>query len=152
MRMHFMATVVLALSLAGCGGSSAPAGGSGDGSGNHDPGRSTGQVLGTRGVPGGTITVSCDGPLQPGTSALFHLALSAGMPAPSSVQAWIGVAYDPAAVGVAATPVAATPGTWDAAVTIPSPVTAGSHVWVRLTFADGSVVETGGEDFMLAAL
>ncbi len=151
MRTHIIAIVVLVMSLAGCGDSSAPSAGSGQSSGNGNgaPGPGTSQVLGTRGVPGGTITVSCDSALQPGANVVFHLALSAGMPAPSAVQAWIGVAYDPAATGVAATPAAT--GVWDAAIVIPSSVTAGSHVWVRLTFADGSVVETGSEDFMLAA-
>jgi hypothetical protein len=143
MRFHHGIIAAFLACLAGCNASSA------GGNSTAQPGVH-GQVLGTRGVPGGTVTVSTDGPLQPGAAAVFHLALSPDMPAPAAVRAWIGVAYDPTAAGIPATPVETAPGSYEVAATVPSPVAAGSHVWIRLSFADGSVVETGSEDFPLA--
>ena len=147
MRIHNLVAAILLVSVVGCGGSSG--GSTGAGGVTAMPGVQ-GQMLGSRSVPGGTITVSTDGPVQPSAAKVFHLALSAGMPVPTGVRAWIGIAYDPMAEGIQATPVATVPGSYDVTVTVPSLVAAGSHVWVRLSFADGSVVETGSEDFPLA--
>jgi hypothetical protein len=141
-----IATTLLA-SLAGCGGSSPSAPGA---AGGGNPPAPQGRSFGTRNVPGGTIAVSTAGPLQPGAANPFRLALSGGMPAPATVSAWIAAAYDAAAVGTLATPVAGAAGSYDVALALPAPLPAGSNVWVRLGFADGSLIETGGEDFPLA--
>lgn len=144
---HHIVAALLLVSVVGCGGSS---GGTSVSGGVTAPPSVPGQMLGSRSVPGGTITVSTAGSLQQGAANVFHLALSSGMPVPTGVRAWIGTTYDPTAEGIPATPVATVPGSYDVTVTIPSPVAAGSHVWVRLSFADGSTVETGSEDFLLA--
>lgn len=150
MRLHHLVVAtLLTAGLAGCGGS-AGGDGSAAAAGATPPAGAHGQLLGSRSVPGGMVTVSSSGPLQPGSDNVFRLTLSLDMPTPSAVAAWIGIAYDPAATGIPATPVATTPGSYDVAIPVPSPVAAASHVWVRLTFSDGSVVETGSEDFMLA--
>jgi hypothetical protein len=140
-RIHHLVVVAIILILVACGGSS------GDGDATATPGL---HDLGSRGVPGGTVAVAAAGPVQQGMATIFRLALSPGMPTPTAVRAWIGVAYDPTADGIQATPVATAPGSYEATITVPSPVAAGSHIWVRLLFADGSVIETGNEDFLLA--
>ena len=151
MRIHyFISAVILLVSLVGCGGSSGNGGASAAGGSVAAPPSVAGQLLGSRNVPGGTITVSSDGPLQYGTANVFHLTLSPDMPVPTMVRAWIGIAYDSSADGIQATPAATVPGSYEVTVTLPSSVAAGSHVWVRLLFADGSVIETGSEDFLLA--
>lgn len=147
---HLIVATILVTSLVGCGGSSGDVSGSSGDGGVTVPPVVAGQILGSRNVPGGTITVSTAGPVQAGAANVFRLTLSPDMPTPTGVRAWIGIAYDPAAEGIQATPVATTPGSYEITLTVPSPVTAGSHVWVRLSFADGSVVETGSEDFLLA--
>ncbi|HEX3133192.1 MAG TPA: hypothetical protein VHX44_06365 [Planctomycetota bacterium] len=81
---------------------------------------------------------------------VFHIALSSNMPVPTTVKAWIGLVYDPAAEGIQAVTVTTAPGSYDVPLMVSSPMVTGSQVWIRLSFADGSVVETGSEDFPLA--
>lgn len=138
---HVVVTIMLA-NLMGCSGSSA-------GGGTTPSTETHGQVLGARGVPGGTVTVSRAGPLQHGAANVFQITLSSDMPVPAEVRAWIGIAYDSTAEGIVATPVANMTASYEVSVMVSSPVGVGSHVWVRLSFADGSVVETGSADFPL---
>ncbi|MBA3938094.1 MAG: hypothetical protein H0X38_11575 [Planctomycetes bacterium] len=144
---HRILTALLLATLIGCGGPGAGGGATAGSGGTTPPPSDHGQALGTRAVPGSTVTVASDGPLQAGAAARFHLSVSTPVPVPLEVRAWIGGAYDPAIVGIQATPVAI--GTYDVTVPIPSPIPIDSHVWVRMVFADGSVIETGREDFML---
>lgn len=147
-RIHLLgAAAILLLACAGCGssGGDAPTGG-----GGATPPPAGGSSLGSRSVPGGTIAVAAAGAVQPGADNVFRITLGGGMPAPGEVRAWIGVGYDPAIAGIVATPVAGAPGAYDVALAVPAPLAAGVHVWVRLTFSDGSLIETGSEDFPLA--
>jgi hypothetical protein len=63
------------------------------------------------------------------------------------VAAAIGIDRDTATV-VPVTVVAANQ--WRAALTLPNPLPAGTCVLVTMTLADGSVLESGYEDFVLA--
>lgn len=133
--------VALASIIAGCGGSGGGAGGA-----TSTPGGSG--VLGSRGVPGGTVTVEQESPGPAGAGSRFRLTLGSGLN-PTQVTAWIGTADLPSDAGTQALPVADQAGAYEAAMAAPSPLPAGSHVWVRLSFADGSIIETGAEDFPL---
>jgi hypothetical protein len=110
------------------------------------------KVLGSREVPGGTITVTAQDEIQAGASVTFRLELSGDLPVPTEARAWIGTAYDPSATGLLATPVPAEAGSYSVTMTLPSPIPGEGHVWVRLAFDDGSVIETSAEDFSLVDL
>lgn len=121
MRIVMLAAVLV---LAACGGSG---GGGGSGSGPAPmPG-----VLGSRAVPGCTVTV------QQTTATAFSIA---AMPGVQSVDVLIGADYAiarPVAMAVAAN------GTWS------GNADPGSMLLVRLTMADGSLIETASGDFVL---
>jgi hypothetical protein len=103
-------------------------------------------TIGVRGVPGGTVSVSSDRAVVPGASNVFHVVLSNGM-VPTQVRAWMAAAPPGDDPGFQATPAATGAGTYDVSLTVPSPLAVGSRVWVRLTFANGAVIETGSDDF-----
>ncbi len=146
MRNLFRNSLVAALVAftAGCGGTG---GGSGGTTGVDVMPSGGATSLGSRGVPGGTVTVFSDRAIIAGAENTFHLVLSNGM-IPTQVTAWIRTPTDDGA-GIPATPSQTGPGTYDINLMMPVTVVTGSHVWVRLTFADGSVIETGTEDFPL---
>lgn len=152
-RLVIAATILLGLAACGGGGatSGAPVGGLAPAPAVATPVVVQPAVattsLGTRGVPGGAITVTQVGTAAPGAPAAFRLAL--GALAPARVLAWIGAEGDLiSSPGVPAVPTA-TAGTWEVTLVLPAPLVAGSHVWVRLEFADGAVIETGADDFRL---
>lgn len=103
------------LALAGCGvgGGGPPAAGQGS--------STTAQQPGTRDVPGGSMTVSRIGGIQPGTTAAFRIAVSTGGGGSpiAALEAWIGHDYDPSAAAVAATPVAGADGIYEVRMAVP---------------------------------
>ena len=139
-QFTMMIVAVLIALCAGCGGSG--------GGGVTTPSAGGPHALGARGVPGGTVTVTSDGALTPGAATLFHITLGGGL-TPTQVAAWIGTEPVDGAVGTAAVPTATGAGTYDVSLLMPATIPVGSHVWVRLVFTDGSVIETGADDFPL---
>ncbi len=141
-RIILVASGLLILTACGSGGG----GGGGD---SESPAPETGSAaLGSRAVPGGSVTVTKSGPSTAGRQS-FRVTLVSD-PLPTDVRTWIGTEYDPAATGMAAVPVAGSPGVYDIALSVPSPLPAQAHVWVRMVHADGSVIETGHDDFRLS--
>jgi len=132
---------VLALSLTACGGGD---GDGGDG-GNVTPPPST-PTLGSRVMPGTTVTVTSETAINAGQPASVLISVP-DMPAGATLTAAVGVDRDTAA---AVTITALPANHWRAAMTLPSPLLVGTCVLVTVTLADGSVLESGMEDFVLA--
>lgn len=114
------------LALAACGG-----GGGGGGSSGGGGSPST-DALGSREVPGGTVTV-----YQPTASTLRIAATLTGV---ASVEVFRGDDY---ASALPVTLTTAPEGGWTGSAA------SGSHLLVRMTMTDGSVVETAPGDFNL---
>jgi hypothetical protein len=69
----------------------------------------------------------------------------------TSMDAWIGhQVYAEPAVTVAAA--LANDSVWNFTTTLPDPLPSDATVWLRLTTADGSVMELGRDAFLLADL
>ena len=139
----YLVLAVLVLSLTACGGG----GGGGDsgGGGSATPPPST-PTLGSRAMPGATMTVTPETAISAGQSASVLISAT-DLPAGATLTAVVGVDRDTAAP---ATITALPANQWRAAMTLPSPLPVGTCVLVTLTLADGSVLESGTEDFVLA--
>ncbi len=143
----YLGIAVLALALSACG--------TGSGGGNATPPPSTPtpspmptptSTLGSRAMPGSAVTVTPETAISAGQPASMLIS-APDLPAGATLSAAVGVDYDTAA---AATITALPANQWRAALTLPSPLPAGTCVLVTVTLADGSVLESGREDFVLA--
>lgn len=109
----------------------------------------------TRSVPGYTVGVTRLTALLAGQPCTVQITLTAdaGQPAVQSLAGWLGTdAYAAPGSTIAATPVSGVADTWQIVVTVPDPIPAAATVWLRLTAADGSVMEVGRNAFELARL
>ncbi len=131
------ATLALSAILAGCGGG-----------GGSDPAASTTTTvsLGARGMPGTALSVTAETPIAAG-QPVSVLIEAADLPAGASLAAKVGTSYETAS-SATITPLAAN--RWRATMTLPDPLVAKTCVLVALTLADGSVLESGLQDFVLA--
>jgi hypothetical protein len=82
-----------------------------------------------------------------GSDCRFACACTGDQPQAVSVR--LATAYDDAAPDIAATADAARVGTWTATTTLPASLPPGLRVWLRLQMPDGSVRESGLDDFAL---
>jgi len=122
---------------AGCGDGSSTAGSGGEPA-VADP-QTT--VLGSRELPGGTVTVTT--PYASGRAAVSTVTIAfTGDAAPTSAELLVGTDYETA---VPATLTATTDG-WTATVAAPDP---GAALLVRLVHADGSITESAVGDFRM---
>ena len=140
MRTYLVLTV-LAISLTACGG-----GGDTASSGNNGTPPPPAATLGSRAMPGSAITVTPETAIiagQPASVLISAPDLAAG----ATLAAAVGSDRETATT---ATMTALAANQWRAAMTIPSPLPVGSCVFVTVTLADGSVLESGIEDFVLA--
>lgn len=133
----FLGLVVLVFLLTACGG--------GGGNGSATPPPST-PTFGSRAMPGATISVTPETTISAGQPASVLISVT-DLPAGATLTAAVGADRDTAA---AATITALATNQWRAAMTLPTPLSAGTCVLVTLTLADGSVLESGKEDFVLA--
>lgn len=124
----------LALVLTSCGGG-------GDSTSDVTPGT----ALGSRAMPGSTITVTPETAISPG-QPLSVLISSTDLPNGATVTAAVGVDRE-TATAVSVTPLPSNQ--WRATITLPNPLPAGTGVLVTVTLADGSVLESGTTDFVL---
>ena len=132
--------IVLALALTACGG-----GGDGGADGTVTP-PPPATSLGSRGMPGSNLTVTPETAIIAGQPA--SVLISAPDLAPgATVTATVGAARDTAE---SATITALPANQWRAAMTLPNPLPVGTSVLVTVTLVDGSVLESGTEDFVLA--
>ena len=132
--------VVLALALTACGGGGD---GASDGTVTQPPPATT---LGSRTMPGSAISVTPETAIiagQPASVLISAPDLAAG----ATLTATVGAARDTAQ---SATITALPANQWRAAMTLPNPLPAGTCVLVTVTMADGSVLESGLEDFVIA--
>jgi hypothetical protein len=137
LRLHPGAVCFALVVIAGCsggGGEGGPAPVSGD------------RSLGSRPVPGGTIAVVRRA--DTGVATPFRITFTGGVQ-PGAVLVRLGAAYDAGAATTAASVVAGTPGVYEVELSVPATPPAGTRVWVRLSWADGTVVESGLDDFAL---
>ena len=81
-----------------------------------------------------------------GAGATITIRATSADPGIATVEMLVGTNWEGA---TAATVVAAGAGIWDATVTLPSPLPAGSAILVRLTFSNGNVVESSRDAFPL---
>lgn len=128
MRHSLILLILAVLILAGCTSSNG-------GGGDTTTTPATGEV-GRRSVPGYDVIVS----REAGADAGIYRVDLVGT-APQQVEAWVACCgYDPDASTLAAEAIAGTNG-WRVAVP-----TSGK-LWVRITDADGNLLEVGGDDF-----
>ena len=136
----YLVFAALAISLTACGGG----GGDAAGGGNATPPPST-STLGSRAMPGAAITVTPETAIIAGQPA--SVIISAPDLAPgATLSATVGADRDTAAP---ATITALPANQWRAAMTLPNPLPVGTCVLVTVTLADGSVLESGLEDFVI---
>ena len=132
---------LLTIFLAGCGG-----GGGGGGGGGSTVGPSTPPALGAAELPGATLVVTKTSGTV-GAGATITIRATSADPGIATVETLVGNKWEGATTG--ASVVAAGAGIWDASVTLPSPLPAGSAILVRVTFSDGNVVESSTDAFPL---
>ena len=137
----YLGLAVLALSLTACGGD-----GGGDGGSSSATPPPTSPTLGSRAMPGTTVTVTPETAISAGQPASVLIS-APDLPAGATLTAAVGVDRDTAAT---ATITALSANQWRAAMTLPSPLPLGTCVLVTMTLADGSVLESGIDDFVLA--
>ena len=137
----YLGLAVLALSLTACGGD-----GGGDGGGSSATPPPTSPTLGSRAMPGTTVTVTPETAISAGQPASVLIS-APDLPDGATLTAAVGVDRDTAAT---ATITALSANQWRAAMTLPSPLPLGTCVLVTMTLADGSVLESGIDDFVLA--
>ena len=137
----YLGLAVLALSLTACGGD-----GGGDGGSSSATPPPTSPTLGSRAMPGTTVTVTPETAISAGQPASVLIS-APDLPAGATLTAAVGVDRDTAAT---ATITALSANQWRAAMTLPSPLPLGTCVLVTMTLADGSVLESGRDDFVLA--
>lgn len=104
--------------------------------------------LGVRATPMGTIKVV---KISNATDPALKCALTitdASIP-PVKMEARVGTEYDASAPMTEAMPLESESNTFEWTAPIAQSLVAGSHVWIRATWDDGTVVESGLEDFVL---
>ena len=138
----YLVFATLAISLTACGGG----GGDNAGDGGTVTPPPPSSPLGSRAMPGSAITVipeTANIAGQPASVLISAPDLAAG----ATLSASVGADRETAAL---ATITALPANQWRAAMTLPNPMPVGTCVLVTVTMADGSVLESGIEDFVLA--
>ena len=115
---------------------------SGDTNVNQPPPVTT---LGSRTMPGSAITVTPETALHAGQPPRVLISAPDLQPG-ATVTATVGANRETA---TAATITALPANQWRAEMTLPNPIPAATSVLVTVTLADGSVLESGLEDFVL---
>lgn len=147
MRLLTISWIFLVSLFAGCGGASggdAPASG---GNGNQNVvTANTNVTLGSRTVQDGTISVSIEGRLALGASNPVLVTLSNGFPSQSMVQITYTTGEEVPGTGVNTASVGS--GRFRQYLVLPATLAPKARIFVRLTAVDGSVIESGREDFL----
>ena len=136
---HFLPLAFIAMSpfIAGCG--------NGDSGGDSAAPTTTTVSLGQRGMPGTALSVTAETPVVAGQPVSVLIEAS-DLPVGATLAAKVGTSYE-TAVAATITPVAAN--RWRATMILPDPLAPTTCVLVTLTLADGSVLESGLQDFRL---
>lgn len=146
---HLLAILGFCCLATACGGGAGGGGGSGAGTGTTPTGDGPGQRL----VPGYAVGTELRSDLVAGGPCKVRVTVApeAGQQAITTVEAWIGL-NEYVAPGAITSAAAVSSNTWDVTTTLPSPLPADATVWLRLTTADGSIIEVGRDAFQLAAM
>lgn len=145
---HLLAILGFCCLATACGGG---AGSGGGGTGATPTGEGPGQRL----VPGFAIATELHSDLVAGGPCKVRVTVApdAGQQAITTVEAWVGPNdYTTPGVTASATPVSNQDNTWDVSTSLPNPLPADATVWLRLTTADGSIIEVGRDAFQLATM
>jgi hypothetical protein len=147
---HLLAILAFCCLATACGGGAG--GGSNSGAGAGVPPTSDGP--GQRSVPGFTIAAERRSALTAGAPCIVRVTIKPDSgQAIAGVQVWLGLnEYAEPASTTPATAVTGLANTWDVTTTLPSPLPAEATIWLRLTTADGSIIEVGRDAFQLATL
>lgn len=104
-----------------------------------------GAVLGSRAMPGSSLSVSTETAIAAGQPASVVIS-APELPAGAVLRAAIGTRYE----GARAMAVTALGGNrWRASIVLPDPLPAKTAVLVSITMPDGAVLESGIADFIL---
>ena len=148
---HLLAILGFCCLATACGGGGG-GGGASTGGGAEPP--VTGDGPGQRVVPGFSIAAKRQSALVAGAPCVVRVTIT-----PESgqvitgVQVWLGVnEYAEPASTTPAIAVTGLANTWDVTTTLPNPIPADATIWLRLTTADGSIIEVGRDAFQLATL
>lgn len=115
----------------------------------------TGDGPGQRAVPGYVLSAGKKNAATPGAPLAVRVTIvpQSGSQAITGVEVWLGLnEYAAPASTIPATPVPGLGNTWDVTTTLPSPLPTDATLWLRLTTADGSVIEVGQDAFQIATL
>lgn len=136
----YLVLAAVTISLTACGGGGGEA--AGGGTITQPPPTIT---LGSRTMPGSAITVTHDTAIIAGQPASVLISAPDLQPG-ATLTAAVGDNRNTATF----TTITALPANqWRASMTLPNPLPGGSCVLVTITLADGSVLESGLEDFVL---
>lgn len=129
MRHSLILLILAGLFVGGCTSSSG-------GAGDTTTTPSTGEI-GRRSVPGYDVIVSREANAEPG---IYRVDLVGATP--QQVEAWVACcSYDPDTPTITGEAIAGVANAWR--VTLPT----SGKLWVRITDADGNLLEVGGDDF-----
>lgn len=138
---------LLCLIVVACGG-----GGGGGGGTSATP---TGDGPGQRAVPGYALAVERESAVVAGAACTMRVTIApeSGQQPVTGVEMWLGTNdYVAPTATTTATAVGDTTTTWKATTTLPNPLPGDATVWLKLTTADGSVIEVGSDALLLATL
>jgi hypothetical protein len=152
MRYIMFSSIFLVFCFIGCGGS-----GGGGASGGSDTSSSgdtnqnlvtnTGRVsLGSRTVQDGIMSVSVERSVVPGASNSIVVTLSSGFPSQSLVHIACTSSDEVPSAGVEAVSLGS--GRYRQNLVLPATLASNARIFVRLTGSDGSIIESGREDFL----
>lgn len=156
MRCIMFFSIFLVFCFIGCGGSGGggassdtDASNSGDTNQNLVP--NTGGVsLGSRTVQNGIMSVSVEGRVVPGASNSIEVTLSSGFPSQVVVQIAYTNSEEVPNTGVDAVSVGS--GRFRQNLVLPATLASNARIFVRLTGGDGSIIESGREDFLFTSV
>jgi hypothetical protein len=142
------AFLVVVILLSACGG------GGGNGAASS-PGGGSGAIAATRSLPGYSVSAIRTSALHAGATCEIRVRVTpdTGQPAVQAVAGWLGAeVFAPPMAVSAAIVVAGKADTWQMVLVVPDPQPVDATVWVRLTTADGAIMEVGRDAFRLATL
>lgn len=156
MRLIVLSSICMVFCFVGCGGSGGGgASGGGDvptpgGNANQNVVTNNGNVsLGSRTVQDGIISVSIEGKVVPGASNPIVVTLSSGFPSQSMVQ--IACTAGDEVPSTAVNAVSLGSGRFRQNLVLPATLASNARIFVRLTGSDGSIIESGREDFLFTS-
>jgi hypothetical protein len=133
---------VIMLGLSACGGSP---GSDALNAGPEQPLPTITKPLGSRAMPGTGLSVTAETPLEAGRRASIRIEAAEAQPG-TRVQVAVGSSYENSTEGSITM---LTSNSWRASVPLPEAMAPDTRILISLILADGSVLESGPNDFTL---